>query len=396
MISIDLVMAARPNFMKVAPIHRALACCDWSDIRLVHTGQHYDANMSEVFLRDLGIPPPDLHLGIGSGSHAEQTGHTLLAYEKACQTKRPDWTVVVGDVNATLACTLVATKLGIRVGHVEAGLRSRDRGMPEEINRVLTDSVADLLWTPSSDANDNLRAEGIPDERIDFVGNVMIDTLEFMRPRIEKALTRQELGLDWQSYAVVTLHRPSNVDNTERLETLVEALVSLSGDLPLVFPVHPRTRARLKSTGLLNRFEKCDGIRLIEPQGYVNFMNLLFGAALTITDSGGMQEETTYLGIPCLTIRDSTERPITITHGTNRLIRLEELLDAVSLALSATEQEKTRHTPPPLWDGHTAERIVQSLEVQSDRRHRSRSVDWGVEKPYIFGPARLPGGVLIK
>lgn len=364
MLSVDLIVAARPNFMKAAPIHRALQACDWCRPRLLHSGQHYDANMSDAFFSDLQMPTPDVHLGVGSGSHGEQTGKTLMAYERVCLEQPPDWTIVVGDVNATLACTLAATKIGIRVGHVEAGLRSRDRAMPEEINRVLTDAVADLLWTPSADANDNLAAEGIPAARIELVGNVMIDTFEFMRSRIETADTRDTLGLGGRQYAVVTLHRPANVDDPARLKALVAALIQVAETIPLAFPVHPRTRARLETSGLLQTLMQCARIQLIEPQGYVNFMNLLTGSALAITDSGGMQEETTYLGIPCLTIRDSTERPITITHGTNRLIRADQLFEAVERSLTDAKGEGDRHEPPALWDGHAAERIVSSL-----RRH---------------------------
>ncbi|AWN14315.1 non-hydrolyzing UDP-N-acetylglucosamine 2-epimerase [Salinisphaera sp. LB1] len=362
-LKIDLIAAARPNFMKVAPVYHALRRQMRCDLRLVHSGQHYDANMSQTFFQDLALPDPDINLGVGSGTHAEQTGRTLMAYERLCIDRRPDWTIVVGDVNATLACALAATKMGIRVGHVESGLRSRDRSMPEEVNRVLTDAVADLLWTPSSDANENLRSEGIPEARIDFVGNVMIDTFEFMRPRIEAASTRADQGLVFGSYAVVTLHRPSNVDDPARLATLVNTLGRISADLPIVFPVHPRTRARLEGAGLLSRLRACAGIRLLEPQGYVSFMNLLTGAAIAITDSGGMQEETTYLSIPCLTIRDTTERPVTLTQGTNQLVRAEQLLDAVHAAsFAADESWRAAQKRPPLWDGHAAERIVESLK----------------------------------
>lgn len=361
MLKIDLIAAARPNFMKVAPLHRILRSCDDVDVRLVHTGQHYDENMSQAFFRDFSLPEPDLNLGIGSGTHAEQTGRTLIAYERACIDRRPDWVIVVGDVNATLACSLAASKIGIRVGHVEAGLRSRDRGMPEEINRILTDAIADVLWTPSQDASDNLRSEGIPDERIELVGNVMIDTFEFMRTRIESAHTRQALSLVSGDYAVVTLHRPSNVDDPSKLATLVESLIHLSVDVPLVFPVHPRTRRRLEQAGLWQALDAEAGIRLIDPQGYIDFMNLLTGAVLAITDSGGMQEETSYLGIPCLTVRDNTERPVTLTHGTNRLVRVGGLIDAVRGALAQGGGGEADHQPPPLWDGRAAQRIVHTL-----------------------------------
>ncbi|MGN8199931.1 non-hydrolyzing UDP-N-acetylglucosamine 2-epimerase [Salinisphaera sp. RV14] len=359
-LGIDLVAAARPNFIKMAPLFNALSRESWCSTRLIHTGQHYDDNMSAAFFADFMLPEPDVHLGIGSGTHAEQTGRTLMAYESVCLEHRPDWVIVVGDVNATLACSLAATKIGVRVGHVEAGLRSGDRSMPEEINRILTDAVADLLWTPSADANENLRLEGIPGERVEFVGNVMIDTFELMRSRIEADRTCDELGLAAGNYAVVTLHRPSNVDDPATLATLVDRLIRISADLPLVFPVHPRTRSRLVENGLWRRLDACAGISLIEPQGYVRFMNLLLRAALAITDSGGMQEETTYLGIPCLTLRDTTERPITLSEGTNRLVCGEELFDAVRGAMRMSGDRP--RVSLPLWDGHAAERIVDSLK----------------------------------
>ncbi|WP_423823444.1 UDP-N-acetylglucosamine 2-epimerase (non-hydrolyzing) [Salinisphaera sp. SPP-AMP-43] len=356
---IDLIAAARPNFMKVAPLFHALSAQPWCEVRLVHTGQHYDANMSDAFFADFDLPKPDLHLGIGSGTHAEQTGRTLMAYEQACLADRPDWTIVVGDVNATIACALAASKLHIPVAHLEAGLRSRDRYMPEEINRILTDAIADVLWTPSIDANENLAAEGIAEQRIEFVGNIMLDTFELMRGRIESQGKRDELGLSVREYAVVTLHRPGNVDSPETLETLVEALVRLSTEVTLVFAVHPRTRNRLEQHALLERLQAASGMRLIEPQGYIDFMNLVTGAALTITDSGGMQEETTYLGIPCLTVRPTTERPITVEQGSNRLIGASELLSAAQAVLKG--ECCYTASRPELWDGQTAGRIVADL-----------------------------------
>lgn len=356
---VDLIAAARPNFMKVAPLFHALSAQPWCEVRLIHTGQHYDANMSQAFFADFALPKPDLHLGIGSGTHAEQTGRTLMAYEQACLSDRPNWTIVVGDVNATIACALAASKLHIPVAHLEAGLRSRDREMPEEINRILTDAIADVLWTPSIDANANLAAEGIPEQRIEFVGNIMLDTFELMRERIERPGKREALGLSTREYAVVTLHRPSNVDSVDTLETLVDALVELSSEVTLVFAVHPRTQSRLERHGLLERLQAANDIRLIEPQGYVDFMNLVTGAALTITDSGGMQEETTYLGIPCLTVRPTTERPITVEQGSNRLVGVDGLLSAARSVLR--DEEGYTECRPELWDGQAATRIVADL-----------------------------------
>lgn len=354
---VDLIAAVRPNYMKVAPLYHALNRVPWCKPRMVHTGQHYDANMYNVFFSDFNLPAPEVCLGIRSGTHAEQTAGVMLAYEQHCQRSRPDWIVVVGDVNATMSCALVGAKLGIPVAHLEAGLRSRDRSMPEEINRIVTDAVADLLWTPSLDANENLVAEGISPDRVEFVGNIMIDAFEMLRERVEVNPTRVELALEEYGYGVVTVHRPSNVDDSDKLETIVEALCAVADDLPLVFPVHPRTRARLADGKLYSRLEAHPRIRLIEPLSYIPFMNLVLGAKAVITDSGGLQEETTYLGIPCLTLRENTERPITVTEGTNRLLAPSDLVGAAHALPSRPEAENHLLR----WDGRTADRVVASL-----------------------------------
>ncbi|HEV2747115.1 MAG TPA: UDP-N-acetylglucosamine 2-epimerase (non-hydrolyzing) [Allosphingosinicella sp.] len=365
---IHLVAAARPNFMKVAPLWHALAAAADFDPVLVHTGQHYDVNMSDAFFADLKLPDPHHHLGVGSGSHAAQTGGVMVAYEKIAEADRPDWLVVVGDVNSTAACALVAAKLRIPVVHLEAGLRSRDRSMPEEINRLVTDAIADVLWTPSPDADANLIAEGVPADRITRVGNIMLDSFELVRTAIAAADVPAELGLG--RYGVVTLHRPANVDDPAQLARLADALIAVQAELPLVFPLHPRTSRRLAAAGLAGKLERA-GVRLIEPMPYVRFMSLVAGAAAAITDSGGIQEETTYLGIPCLTLRDNTERPITIEQGTNRLVRAETLALELARALGAPKHERRR---PDLWDGKTAARCVEDLRrrVRQSRASGSR------------------------
>jgi UDP-N-acetylglucosamine 2-epimerase (non-hydrolysing) len=353
-----LIAAARPNFMKVAPLFHALHEQPWCRVRLVHTGQHYDANMSEAFFRDLRLPSPDLHLGVGSGSHAAQTAGVMVAYEKACDENRPDLIVVVGDVNSTIACALVGSKLWIPVAHLEAGLRSRDRRMPEEINRLVTDAVADILWTPSPDANENLAAEGVAPDKVTSVGNIMIDSYELMRDRIQASGERERLGLAECEYGVVTLHRPSNVDEPGPLAALVAQLTSVAAKLPLVFPVHPRTRKNLETFGLWTGLAEAPGVQLVDPLGYVDFMNLVCGARLVITDSGGVQEETTYLDIPCLTLRTTTERPITLTEGTNRLVTASDLERTVDDVLAG---RWTHGRKPALWDGHTAQRVADDI-----------------------------------
>lgn len=352
--TVHLVAAARPNFMKVAPLYHELKRRPWCRPLVIHTGQHYDYNMSEAFLRDLGLPEPDLHLGVGSGPHGEQTARCLAAYEKVLLSTPPDWVVVVGDVNSTLACTLAAVKLGVPVAHLEAGLRSFDRGMPEEINRLATDVLCDLLWTHSPEANQNLLREGLPAEKIELVGNIMIDSLEMLRPRIEAASPWQELGLSPGNYGVVTLHRPANVDQPGPLGQIMAGLGQVAQRLPLIFPVHPRTRASLERFGI----EPAPGLKLVEPLGYMQFMGLVLGCRAAITDSGGIQEETSYLGIPCLTLRPNTERPVTISQGTNRLVTPAQLGQCLEQVLAG---QWPRGQAIHHWDGHTAQRAADSL-----------------------------------
>ena len=358
---IHLVAAARPNFMKIAPLYHALKATDWAAPKIVHTGQHYDFNMSDVFFEQLRLPEPDFHLGVGSGSHAQQTGGVMMNYEPVCEQDRPDWIVVVGDVNSTAACAIVGSKLWIPVAHLEAGLRSRDRRMPEEINRLITDAISDLLWTPSQDASDNLAAEGVPADKIELIGNIMIDSYEMMRSEIEASRAGDALQANKRDYAVVTLHRPSNVDAVETLQDIVDAMLEISAAIALVFVAHPRTIASLEKHGLDKRIAECPAIQLVEPLPYTDFMNIVTASRLVITDSGGLQEETTYLDIPCLTLRENTERPITITQGTNRLVDIASLASAVSDALSG---HANAAVCPPLWDGQTAARAVKSLQAR--------------------------------
>jgi len=358
------VVGARPNFMKAAPVLRALAAhSDASQTAprqtLVHTGQHYDAGMSKVFFQQLGMPEPDYDLGVGSGSHAQQTAAVMLALEPVLQEGHPDLVLVYGDVNSTVAAALVCAKLGVRVGHVEAGLRSCDRSMPEEINRLVTDQLSDLLFTPSSDADENLRREGIDPAKVHLVGNVMIDTLVRLLPRAKEQLPASVS----RPYVLVTLHRPSNVDDLPWLRELLAMLGELSSRLGVLFPVHPRTRQRLDGLGSLPGASA--HLRLLEPLPYVEFLALQCRAALVITDSGGVQEETTFLGVPCLTVRENTERPITITHGTNQLVgrdlqRLRAAAEEI-LAKNPPSAGASRKCRVPLWDGHTAERIAQII-----------------------------------
>lgn len=359
--NIHLIAAARPNFMKVAPLYHALAAETWCSPRIVHTGQHYDANMSDAFFRDLRLPEPVHTLEVGSGTHAEQTGRTMIAYEGVCHRDRPDAIVVAGDVNATAACAMVGAKLWIPVVHLEAGLRSGDRRMPEEINRLVTDAIADLLWTPSRDADANLLAEGVPAQKIECIGNIMIDSFEMLRSKIAKADARERLAPGSAAFAMVTLHRPSNVDDPDKLAELVRALMEVSRELTVVFAIHPRTRKRLEDFGLLAVITAAPAIRVTEPLSYVEFMNLVSQCAIAITDSGGVQEETTYLGVPCATLRENTERPVTLTEGTNRLLKPTDLAAAAREVL-AGKWPKGRK--PALWDGHAAQRAARSLRAR--------------------------------
>ncbi len=353
------VVGARPNFMKAAPVVRALDLQTGFQQIIVHTGQHYDANMSEIFFQQLEIPEPDINLDVGSGSHAQQTAQIMSRFEPVVLEQKPGLVLVYGDVNSTVATALVCSKLQVPVGHVEAGLRSFDRSMPEEVNRLLTDQVADLLFTPSVDGNENLLREGVSEEKIHLVGNVMIDTLVRLLPKTDNSILHNS------DYALVTLHRPSNVDEPAMLRKIISTLNEISEDMHVIFPIHPRTRSRLKG---LNLPATNPSLEFIEPVGYLQFLALQRRARVLITDSGGIQEETTYLGVPCLTVRENTERPVTITTGTNMLVGtdMERLKAEVGRILSG---EVKRGAVPPLWDGKASERIAGIIK------------EWGLNPP---------------
>lgn len=349
------VVGARPNFMKIAPVVDEMKKTPELNGVLVHTGQHYDEGMSDVFFRDLGIPVPDVYLGVGSGTHAEQTARIMVAFEKICVDQKPDLVIVVGDVNSTMACSIVAAKLLIPVAHVEAGLRSFDRTMPEEINRLVTDALASLLFTTSRDADENLKHEGVDPEKIHFVGNVMIDTLMRHRKKAEALDVMSRFEVQPGKFALVTLHRPSNVDEPEVLRGILESLNEISQTMPVIFPIHPRTAKRIREFGF-----DATNIRTIDPLGYLEFLNLTSNAGIVLTDSGGLQEETTILGVPCLTLRHNTERPVTITHGTNIMAGPDKarILDAFRRVVSGDWKPSG---PPEYWDGRAAERIVRVI-----------------------------------
>lgn len=353
------VVGTRPNFIKVAPICRALEkYSDRVESLLCHTGQHSDATMSDVFFRELGMPVPDFFLNINNGTHAEITGRIMIEFEKILMSEKPDLVLVVGDVNSTMACALAAVKLGIRVVHVESGLRSGDRSMPEEINRLVTDSISDFMFVTEKSGIENLRHEGVPDAKVFFAGNVMIDTLVYLEPKILASDVVQRLGLETGNYVLVTFHRPSNVDDKESLAALVRFLNNIAVSMPVIFPIHPRTRKNLKEFGLTETLSA--SVKLLEPLGYIDFQALTRFAKVVVTDSGGIQEETTFLGVQCITVRDNTERPVTMEVGTNQLCGTNLEFVSAKVAEVLSGQEK-RGEVPPLWDGRAAERIAEIL-----------------------------------
>jgi UDP-N-acetylglucosamine 2-epimerase (non-hydrolysing) len=385
-IKVIIVAGARPNFMKLAPLAKEMRMRPDFELIIVHTGQHYDKELSKIFFTELDIPEPDINLDVGSGTHAQQTAEIMKRFEPILLEEKPDFIMVVGDVNSTIACALTASKLGVKIIHVEAGLRSFDRSMPEEINRVLTDTLSDILFTTERSAEENLLREGIPKEKIFFVGNVMIDTLLKNVEKAKKSYTLKRLGLNEDtshnrasllekpniiSYAVLTLHRPNNVDRKEPLIDIFGALSVIAKELPIVFPVHPRTKKNIHRFGLDHYFFASSaggkvtgpGIFLIEPLGYLDFLHLMANSRLVLTDSGGMQEETTVLGIPCVTLRENTERPITVTQGTNKVVgsNREKIIKESLKALNGTAKTKRI---PRLWDGRAAERIVKILSTK--------------------------------
>lgn len=356
------VVGARPNFMKVAPLHRAIQNLpNWTS-KIVHTGQHFDAKMSDVFFTQLELPKPDFFLGIGGGTHSEVTAKIMLAFEPILLAEKPDLVIVVGDVTSTLACTLVAIKMGIPLAHVEAGLRSGDRNMPEEINRILTDSVANYLFVTEQSGIDHLKNEGVPDEKVFFSGNVMIDSLVRYQEKAKSSTILADLGLQTSEYIVMTMHRPANVDTEQGLKSILRLIELSTTQTKVVFPIHPRTRAHMEKYSLSEQLNTNPNLILTEPLGYLEFIQLMSHAQAILTDSGGIQEETTYLGIPCLTFRDSTERPITVTLGTNQLLADLDPDKTYQALLNILQGNCKQGQIPPLWDGKAAERIAQTLD----------------------------------
>jgi len=367
------VVGARPNFMKVAPLHRAFLLYPNIESKIVHTGQHYDERMSSIFFEQLNLPKPDYYLGVGSGSHAEVTAKVMIEFEKIVQKEQPDMVLVVGDVNSTLACALVAKKMNIKLVHVEAGLRSKDRKMPEELNRILTDSISDYLFVTEQSGMVHLAREGVPEERVHFVGNVMIDSLVYYREQASKLNLMQKLNLEKKNYVLMTMHRPSNVDRKNQLEKILEVIIHICQTKKIVFPLHPRTKKYLERFNLLETLKTQSNLVLLEPQGYLEFLYLMENSEIIITDSGGIQEESTFIKVPCLTIRDTTERPSTIELGSNILIpQLDVELIISTFQNCILKKNKSRFEIPPLWDGKASERIAKFIDHQF---HFQKSAD---------------------
>lgn len=357
---IHIIVAARPNFIKAGPLYHSLNMQDWCELMLIHTGQHYDPTMSDVFFRDFQLPVPDHYLRVGSGTHAEQVGLVMIAYEQLCRKRPPDWIIVIGDVNSTLACALVGAQMGIRVAHLEAGLRSNNRRMPEEVNRVVTDSISSLLWTVSDEAAANLQNEGISADRIQCIGPITVDAFEMLRSRIES----EDLGLPnnfrRNGFGVLTLHRPSNVDDPNGLGTIFARIAQIAENIPIVFPLHPRTRKMATSFGLLRLLEDNANILLEEPLGYIRFMSLISSARFMITDSGTMQDELSYLGVPCLIVREQTERPWTLDDRSQQLVRPFDIQPELVNSL-----RKSAGGKKALWDGRASQRAADSLRLRT-------------------------------
>lgn len=355
------VVGARPNFMKIAPLHRAFVKSGKINSLIVHTGQHYDEKMSDIFFKQLELPKPDFYLGIGGGSHTYQKANVMLAFEKIINDEKPDLVLVVGDVNATAACSITAVKMGVKCVHVEAGLRSGDRSMPEEVNRIITDSISDGLFVTEQSGIDNLKHEGVPDEKVFFTGNVMIDNLIYLQPKSRESNTLKNIGVSKDEYVLMTMHRPHNVDNRESLLDIIQIIKDVTAYKKVVFPMHPRTKNNLEKFELFDQIKNIDGLIIEGPLGYLEFLNLMENATVIITDSGGIQEETTYLQVPCITFRDTTERPVTVNLGTNFLMKDLDPITVKQQFVDILNGKAKQGVIPPLWDGRASERIAAKL-----------------------------------